>query len=81
MKRNIACSLILIAAAHGRETKKQGLVEDVVANYADLVLANYRDALETAESMDQAIADFAAKPSRERLLLARSAWLAARSPE
>ena len=80
MKRNIACSLILIAAAHGRETKKQGLVEDIVANYADLVLANYRDALETAESMDQAIADFAAKPSRERLLLARSAWLAARSP-
>ncbi len=60
MERSIACSLILFDAAQNRETKKQGLVEDVIANYAYLVLANYQDALETAESMDQAIANSAA---------------------
>lgn len=51
---------------------------DVATQYATLVHANYDDALQTAKTMQQAIAAFVAAPSASTLAPARRAWLAAR---
>ncbi|MDN5211520.1 imelysin family protein [Fulvivirgaceae bacterium BMA12] len=55
-------------------------VEEVVANYADIVLANYQDALTTAEALKQKINAFVADPTDNNLTEAKNAWLAARNP-
>ncbi|MCA9987872.1 MAG: hypothetical protein KDE59_26365 [Anaerolineales bacterium] len=54
--------------------------EAVIENYADIVLANYEDALTTATALDRALHDFVAVPSPETLQAARASWLAAREP-
>ncbi|RYE07476.1 MAG: peptidase [Hyphomicrobiales bacterium] len=50
----------------------------ILANYADIALANYEDALTTAKALDAAIETLIAKPSDETLDAARDAWRAAR---
>ena len=52
----------------------------VVATYADIALAGYGDALETAKALDAAIDDLIARPSAATLDAARAAWIAARRP-
>jgi putative iron-regulated protein len=53
---------------------------DVLANYADLALAGYEDALSTAKALDAAVDALIADPSEATLLAAREAWKASRIP-
>lgn len=55
-------------------------VEEVVANYADIVLANYQDALTTAETLKEKIDAFVDNPTETSLGEAKEAWLDARNP-
>lgn len=50
----------------------------VAAHYSALVHANYSDSLDSAVSMQQALAVFVKSPSAANLEAARKAWLAAR---
>lgn len=52
--------------------------QEVTANYAALVHANYADALAGAEDLHTAIHEFVDDPSAATLEAARDAWLAAR---
>ena len=52
----------------------------VLANYADLALAGYEDALTTARALDAAVDALIAAPSEATLLVAREAWKASRLP-
>ena len=53
---------------------------DVLADYADIALAGYEDALATAKALDAAIDALIANPSEETLQAAKDAWKAARIP-
>ncbi|GLQ08414.1 peptidase [Devosia yakushimensis] len=53
---------------------------DVLANYADIALAGYEDALTTAKALDAAVDALIADPSEATLLAAREAWKASRLP-
>ena len=52
----------------------------VVKTYADVALAEYEDALETAKRLQKAVDALVAAPSADTLRAARSAWLEARVP-
>lgn len=52
----------------------------VVENYADLVFANYSDAITTGEALQTALAAFVADPSAATQDAAKDAWFAARQP-
>ncbi|MFY8031627.1 MAG: imelysin family protein [Devosia sp.] len=52
----------------------------VLANYAEVALAGYEDALSTAKSLDAAVEAFIADPTDAKLQAARDAWKAARVP-
>lgn len=51
-----------------------------IETYAEIVFANYEDALTQVVALKAAITEFLANPSDETLALARDAWLAAREP-
>ena len=50
----------------------------VVANYADILYANYLDAIAGAEALHDAVDALVEAPSRETLDAAKAAWIAAR---
>lgn len=52
----------------------------VVKNYAELVSANYVDALASAKDLDKAVKAFTANPSEATLERAKEAWLTSRDP-
>jgi putative iron-regulated protein len=52
----------------------------VVKNYAELVSANYVDALAGAKDLDKAVKAFTAQPSEATLEAAKAAWLTSRDP-
>jgi putative iron-regulated protein len=54
--------------------------EDVIKNYAELVSANYGDALAGAKALDKAVDAFIAAPSEATLTKAKNAWLTSRDP-
>jgi putative iron-regulated protein len=54
--------------------------EEVVKNYAELVSANYTDALAGAKALDKAVDAFIAAPSEATLTKAKSVWLTSRDP-
>jgi len=58
----------------------EAMKAEVVANYADMVYANYVDAYETAVTLQTALQTFVANPSEETHQAAKDAWLAAREP-
>lgn len=53
---------------------------NVLESYADLALAGYQDALETATTLDAAIDDLIATPSPKTLAWAQVSWRLARIP-
>lgn len=55
-----------------------GLAEEVVTNYADLVHESYQLSLESATELDTMIDAFVAAPTEETLTAAKQAWLTAR---
>ena len=52
----------------------------VVQNYAELVSANYADALAGAKDLDKAVKAFTAKPSEASFEATKKAWLICRDP-
>lgn len=54
------------------------LKKEVVENYAQIVYANYEDALEDAEDLKAAINTFVESPSEANQTAAKNAWLKAR---
>lgn len=52
--------------------------QDVVAQYAVIVQANYDDTVTAAKTLQSAVVAFTASPTSESLEAARKAWLAAR---
>ena len=58
------------------DTQKQ----EVLSNYADIVLASYEDSYNTAEVLKQAIDAFLANPTEMGFQACKDAWLAARLP-
>lgn len=73
-------TVALTAAAFILPAKAQTDPKAVVKTYADIALAEYEDALSTAEKLDVAIDALIAKPSQETLDAAKAAWQAARVP-
>lgn len=71
---------VLTAAVFVLPAKADTDAKAVLANYADIALAGYEDALATAKLLDQAADALIAKPSEETLNAAREAWKAARIP-
>lgn len=53
---------------------------DVIENYANIVLANYQDSYDTANSLKTAIDAFVADPSQTTFDATKSSWKAAREP-
>ncbi len=54
------------------------LKSQVIENYANIVLANYEDALTDAEELNTALIDFVATPNDANLSEAKEAWFNAR---
>ncbi|NRA63912.1 MAG: hypothetical protein HRU19_05480 [Pseudobacteriovorax sp.] len=54
--------------------------EEVVANYAELVYLNYKDALVGATLLSESVNEFVAEPTEAGFSNAKTAWLASRNP-
>ncbi|MGI9571638.1 MAG: imelysin family protein, partial [Desulfobulbia bacterium] len=55
-------------------------VNDVLKNYADIAEAKYKDSLETAKKLQNAVQKLVANPTKESLNYPRRAWLESRIP-
>jgi putative iron-regulated protein len=62
------------------DAEQGSLRRSVVRHYADLVHANYADALAAARKLETAVESFLAKPSESALNQARQGWIDARLP-
>lgn len=87
MRRTTLVTLLLVLPACAEDDPSgpaRPLTSDeaapVVENYASLVLANYSDALTSAEALRTAVSAFTASPSASTQDAAKQAWLAARDP-
>ncbi|MBU1173815.1 MAG: peptidase [Alphaproteobacteria bacterium] len=79
--RNTLKTTLLAASAMLAAAAVQAVETDaILQTYADIALAGYRDSLETARSLDDAIVAFLADPGDTTLAAAKTAWLAARVP-
>ncbi|MDQ6435695.1 imelysin family protein [Mesorhizobium sp. LHD-90] len=76
----LAATAALTAAVFVLPAKAETDPKAVIATYADIALANYSDALITAQALDAAVDALIAKPSAETLAAAKEAWKAARIP-
>lgn len=73
-------SLLHASQSSSIESERISLRRSVVRHYADLVHANYTDALAAARKLEVAVESFLSKPSEPTLKLARQAWINARLP-
>jgi putative iron-regulated protein len=73
-------SLLHASQSNSLETEPIPLKRSIVRHYADLVHANYTDALIAARKLETAIESFLSKPSEPALKQARQAWIDARLP-
>jgi putative iron-regulated protein len=76
----LSATVALTAAAFVLPAKADTDPKAVITTYADIALANYEDALTTAQALDTAVDALIAKPSQETLDAAKAAWKAARIP-
>lgn len=72
--------LALASVGCGSDDEDGVKSEQVVANYAALVSANYVDTLKTAKALNSAVAAFLAEPSEDSMAKAKDAWVHARDP-
>lgn len=56
------------------------LKQEVVVNYADMVLANYEDSVEKALDLEEAIHVFIDNPNQDNFTNVKAAWLSSREP-
>ncbi|RXJ94640.1 imelysin [Malaciobacter molluscorum] len=80
---SFAAALALTGCAtsnHYTETKiqKEITAQSLLSTYANIALANYKDALKDAKKLDKAIEKFAKNPTQINLEEAKAAWLQAR---
>jgi putative iron-regulated protein len=79
----LALTCLLALASGGcsdSDAKDDGAARAVIESYAELVSANYTDALATAKDLDEAVDAFLAAPSEATLTKAKNAWLESRNP-
>lgn len=69
------CAILLITIAGCSNDQE---LKPVVTTYADIVLANYEDALTDAQKLNKAVNQFVENPSPATLDSAKKAWLMAR---
>lgn len=69
-----AFGLLMLAPAQAADASA------VLDNYADLAEAGYKDSLETAKALAEAVNALVTSPSDDTLAAARAAWVAARVP-
>jgi len=62
------------------EQSDEAAARAVISNYADIALATFGDALETAKKLQAAINAFLENPGAETQQAAKDAWIAARVP-
>jgi putative iron-regulated protein len=60
--------------------KAKHSIENLLANYVDIVLASYEDSLLSAKMMRKSVTNFTASPSEKTLSEARKSWIQARFP-
>ncbi|MFV0492659.1 MAG: imelysin family protein [Pseudorhodobacter sp.] len=70
-----AITLGFTLSAHAETDRTQ-----VLETYADIAAAKYADSLDGARNLQGAITAFIAEPTKEALIAAREAWIAARVP-
>ena len=80
MRNTLKTTLVAASALFAAGSVHAADNNAILANYADIALAGYQDALTTAETLDAAIAAFLAAPGDDTLAAAKTAWLAARVP-
>ena len=87
--KKVFIALLSISILYACKTNEKETVEpeisdakkqEVVDNYARIVLANYEDAITTAKTLQSAIHDFVSNPTAAGLEACKSAWLASRNP-
>lgn len=87
MKKISICAGLLAIASFGVFTScsdddesndSQVTKKQVIENYAKIVYANYEDALEDAQDLEEAINEFTAAPSQASFTAAKDAWKEAR---
>ncbi|MGI0117416.1 imelysin family protein [Zooshikella sp. RANM57] len=62
------------------ENNQAPSLKAVVGHYADIAYANYSDALQTAQALQEAINQLTKNPNKETLKQAKQAWFQARIP-
>jgi putative iron-regulated protein len=78
---SFALTCLLAVASVGCSDSDAGPAqEDVIKNYAELVSANYADALAGAKALDKAVDAFLNAPSASTLTKAKNVWLTSRDP-
>ena len=70
----MAVGLLVLAPTRGEAVETKA----VLKTYADIAHAGYSDSLTTAKTLKATIEKLLAKPTKETLAVARTAWLAAR---
>jgi putative iron-regulated protein len=74
----LALSIGIAAVGSGPVSAAEPTADAILANYANIALAGYEDALTTAKALDAATDALIANPSDETLAAAREAWKASR---
>ncbi len=73
----LSASFFILSACDSAE-QEASVSSDVVENYSEIVLANYKDTYEDAMQLQSKINEFIAEPSQARMEAAKDAWLNAR---
>ena len=73
-------TLTVVACGDDKEAVLKAKKAEAVKTYADIVHANYQDALTSAKSLQGAIKEMTEEPNEASFQAAKDAWLAAREP-
>jgi putative iron-regulated protein len=76
----LASSFSAGCSDNSTEDDSSAMEQEVIDNYAEMVEANYADALDTATELHTAAHELTEAPSKKLLTDARNAWLASRDP-
>lgn len=79
----VLCTLLFISCSEDSSAPADNTTDakksELIANYANIVSASYTDALNSAQSMEQAINVFIGNPTEASMQQAKNAWLEARN--
>lgn len=77
---SIAATIALTGCTPSQMDTKDNKVKgvDLLSSYSNIALANYSDAIKDAKQLNLAIKNFADNPTKNSLVLAKTAWLKSR---